>query len=402
MNPHTMPDTTPPTAAHDIALPTEHLPDGDDFLMWPPCLQSHGYRNVDRLFATRVIARGTPRELVRGQEVQVQVPVGGHALSLGQFMDRNNVAGLLVMRDAAVVLERYGLGLRADERWSTMSTVKSMTAMLVGAAVGDGAIADIADPVTHYLPQLAGSVYDGVTVQQLMTMSSGVRWSEEYGDRDSDVNRYSRSLAGKVPGGVLQLMRGLQRAEPAGTTWRYNTGDTYLLGALVCAATAMPLATYMSQRIWQPCGMEFDAYYTLESDDGTEIGGSRAGMALRDIGRFAQLVLNDGVTSQGERVLPQGWVDAAATPAFALPDESQRSPHRRTLGLVAYGYSWWLDNDGGMWALGHCGQRIYIHRRERLAVVQLAVYPEPQYASAREPDRDAQLASLIRALRRAS
>jgi CubicO group peptidase (beta-lactamase class C family) len=394
------PNSNPPGQA--TALPRQHLPDGDDFLMWPPCLQSYGYRNVDRLFATRTIRRGSPRELPRGREVQVQVPVDGQALSLAQFMDRNNVAGLLVIRDGSVVLERYGLGLQAEERWSTMSTVKSMTAMLVGTAVGDGSITSIDDSVARYLPQLRGSAYEGVTVRHLMTMSSGIQWSEDYGDRESDVNRYSRSLAARTPGGVLQIMQGLQRSEPAGTTWRYNTGDTYLLGALVCAATGQSLAECMSKRIWQPCGMEFDGYYTLECEEGTEIGGSRAGMALRDIGRFARLVMNDGVTDEGQRLLPAGWVDAAATPAFALPDESQRSPHRRALGLVAYGYSWWLDNDGGMWALGHCGQRIYIHRSERLALVQLAVYPEPRYASAHEPDRDAQLASLTRALRRAS
>ena len=386
--------------AAGTALPRQHLPDGDDFLMWPPCLQAYGYRIVDRLFATRTIAHGAPRALPRGPEIDVRVPANGRALTLAQFMDSNNVAGLLVMRDDTVVLERYGLGLQEGERWSTMSTVKSMTSMLVGAAVGEGAITSIDDPVARYLPALKGSAYEQVTVRHLMTMSSGLNWSEDYGDRDSHVNRYSRSLVARTRGGVLQLMHGLERAEPPGTTWRYNTGDTYLLGALICAATGQTLANYMSERIWQPCGMEFDGYYTLECEDGTEIGGSRAGMALRDIGRFARLVMNDGITEQGRAVLPPGWVEAAASRAFALPDDPSLSRHRGALGLVAYGYSWWLDADGGMWALGHCGQRIYVHRRDRLAVVQLAVYPEPQHASPREPDRDAQLASLVRALRR--
>ncbi|MDO9132623.1 serine hydrolase [Hydrogenophaga sp.] len=389
-------DQSTPTGA---ALPRQHLPDGEEFLMWPPCLQSHGYRIVDQLFATRTIQRGRARAIPRGNEVQIEVPVGDRHLSLGQFMDANNAAGLLVIRGDEVVLEYYGLGLKMEERWSTMSTVKSMTAMLVGAAVGDGAISSLDDPVVRYLPSLEGSVYEGVTVRHLMTMSSGVAWSEDYGDRNSDVNRYSRSLAAKVPDGVLALMRNLQRAEAPGTAWRYNTGDTYLLGALVCAATGRPLAEYMSHRIWRPCGMEFDGFYTLESDNGTEIGGSRAGMALRDIGRFARLVMNDG-WCDGSRVLPAGWVEAAATPAFALPDGGAMSAGRRALGLVAYGYSWWLDGSGGMWAMGHCGQRIYVHRAEQLAVVQLAVYPEPRYASAHEPNRDAQLRSLIDQLRR--
>lgn len=375
-----------------LALPGQHLPRGDDFLMWPPCLQSYGYRIVDRLFATRVIRRGVPQPLPRGPEVALD--------ALDEFMDGNNVAGLLVLRHGRVVLERYGLGLQPEERWSTMSTVKSMTAMLVGAAVHDGAIASIDDGIARYLPQLSGSVYEPVTVRQLMTMSSGVRWSEAYGDRDSDVNRYSRSLAGKVPGGVLRLLQQLERENEEGTVWRYNTGDTYLLGAVICAATGATLADYMSQKIWRPCGMEFDAYYTLESEDGQEIGGSRAGMALRDIGRFALFVMNDGVV-EGRRVLPPGWVEAAGARAFALPDDPQAA-HRRSLGLSGYGFSWWLDDEGAMLAMGHCGQRIYIHRAEGLAVVQLAVYPEPRYASANEPDRDAQLRRLIGQLRSAA
>lgn len=392
--------THPPLfAPPGAALPRQHLPNSDEFLMWPPCLQSHGYRIVDQLFATRTIRRGRAHALPRGTETRVSVPAGEQQLSLSQYMDGNNVAGLLAIRSDEVVLECYGLGLKAEDRWSTMSTVKSMTAMLVGAAVGDGAIAGIDDPVVQYLPALKGSVYEDVTIRHLLTMSSGVVWSEDYSDRDSDVSRYSRSLAAKTPGGVLALMCGLQRAEPPGTNWRYNTGDTYVLGALLSSATGRPLAEYMSERIWRPCGMEFDGYYTLESEGGTEIGGSRAGMALRDIGRFARLVMNDG-RCDGLRVLPAGWVDAAATPAFDLPSDAAVNPHRRNLGLVAYGYSWWLDNDGGMWALGHSGQRIYVNRFERLAVVQLAVYPEPQHAGAHEPNRDARLRSLIRQLRR--
>jgi CubicO group peptidase (beta-lactamase class C family) len=319
--------------------------------------------------------------------------------SVADFMDRNSVAGLLVVKDGQLVLERYGLGLRPSDRWSTMSTVKSMTAMLVGAAVQDGALNSIDDKVSHYLPQLEGSGYAHVTVRHLLTMSSGVEWSEVYTDKNSDVNRYSKSLADKVPGGVLDILRRLPTANEPGTVWRYNTGDTYLLGAMLSAATGQTLADYMSERIWQPCGMEFDAYYTLESDDGQEIGGSRAGMALRDIGRFAMFVLDDGVID-GKRVLPEGWVDIATKRAFELPKEFQ-SPSRTALGLTGYGFSWWLTDDGAIMAMGHSGQRIYIDRAKRLIVVNLAAYPEPAFASSSEHNRDAELNSLIQAIRAA-
>ena len=339
-----------------------------------------------------MIRRGPSlRELPRGEEIAPRYVVDGSEHDIASFMDRNRIAGVLVLRHGKVVLERYGLGLGEHDRWSTMSTVKSMTAMLVGAAVHDGAIGAIDDPLTKYLPELAGSAYEGVSLRHVMTMSSGVRWTEIYPDRNSDVNRYSKSLADKVPGGVLKLMASLPRAARPGTAFLYNSGDTYLLGAALTRAVGKPLADYMSERVWQPAGMECDGFYTLESDGGQEIGGSRAGMVLRDFGRFGEFVLNDGVID-GLRVLPEGWVEAAATPAFKL----ETSP---VVDITHYGYSWWLG-DGVMAALGHAGQRIDIFRNEGLVVVTLAAFPQPPYVPATDHDRRNEVVAFTRAVRR--
>jgi len=305
-------------------------------------------------------------------------------------MDRNTIVGLLVIRHGKVVLERYGLGLQEHDRWSTMSTVKSMTAMLVGAAVRDGAIQSIDELLTRYLPALRNSAYEGVTLRHVMTMSSGTRWTEDYTDRNSDVNRYSKSLADKVPGGVLALMASLPRDHEPGTSFLYNSGDTYLLGAALTAAVGKPLADYMSEKIWQPAGMECDAFYTLESDGGQEIGGSRAGIVLRDFGRFGLFVLNDGVID-GKRVLPEGWVQAAATPAFTLAS----SP---VSDIMHYGYSWWLG-DGVMSALGHAGQRVDVFRDEGLVVVTLGAFPEPMYLWPGDHNRRNEVVDFTKAVR---
>lgn len=375
------------------SAPRVHLPRGEDFLLYPPAIQPYAYRVVDKLFAHRVIRRGSaPRELPRGTEIAPRYRVNGREHDVASFMDRNAIAGLLVIRDGRIVLERYGLGLQPTDRWSTMSTVKSMTAMLVGAAVRDGAIASIDDPLTRYLPALAGSAYEGVSLRHVMTMSSGVRWSEDYADRASDVNRYSKSLADKVPGGVLRLMASLPRAAAPGSTFLYNSGDTYLLGAALTKAIGKPLADYMSEKIWQPAGMEHDAFYTLESEGGQEIGGSRAGMVLRDFGRFGLFVLNDGVI-EGKRIVPEGWVESSATPAFALAS----SP---VVDITHYGYSWWLG-DGVMAALGHAGQRIDVFRREGLVVVTLGCFPEAAYATASDHNRRNEVVAFTQAVRAA-
>ncbi|MBI3198163.1 MAG: serine hydrolase [Rhodospirillales bacterium] len=377
----------------NTALLRRHLPRGEDFLLLPPSVQPYAYRIVDRLFAHRVIRRGpAPRALPRGPEIDPHYVVDGREHDVDSFMDRNIIAGLLVIRHGKVVLERYGLGLQEHDRWSTMSTVKSMTAMLVGAAVHDGAIGSIDDPLTRYLPSLRQSAYEGVTLRHVMTMSSGVHWTEVYPDRNSDVNRYSKSLADKVPGGVLKLMASLPRAAAPGSTFLYNSGDTYLLGAALTQAVGKPLADYMSEKVWQPAGMECDAFYTLESDGGQEIGGSRAGMVLRDFGRFAEFVRNDGVI-EGQRVLPEGWVAAAATPAFKL----ETPP---VVDITHYGYSWWLGA-GVMAALGHACQRIDIFRDEGLVVVTLAAFPQPPYVPASDPNRRNEVAAFTQAVRAA-
>ncbi|HZV92553.1 MAG TPA: serine hydrolase [Caldimonas sp.] len=331
-----------------------------------------------------------PSVLPRGEEIAPRYVADGLEHDVAAFMDRNAIVGVLVIRRGKVVLERYGLGLGEHDRWSTMSTVKSMTSMLVGAAVHDGAIASIDDPLTRYLPALRNSSYEGVSLRHVMTMSSGVRWTEDYGDRTSDVNRYSKSLADKVPGGVLRLMASLPRARPPGTTFLYNSGDTYLLGAALTAAIGKPLADYMSEKVWRPAGMECDAFYTVESEGGQEIGGSRAGVVLRDFGRFALFVAADGVIG-GKRVVPEGWVAASATPAFALA----ASP---VADITHYGYSWWLG-DGVMAALGHAGQRIDIFRDEGLVVVTLGAFPEPQYVLPGAHDRRNEVVAFTRAVR---
>jgi CubicO group peptidase (beta-lactamase class C family) len=374
------------------AAPTVHLPKAEDFLLWPPNVQSYGYRIVDSLFHSRSIHRGeTVRPLAYGNRLQVAYECATGTFTEGEFMDRNSLSGLMVIKNGKVVLEQYGLGLLPSDRWSTMSTVKSMTATLVGVAVNDGAICSLKDPVTKYVPSLAGSPYAEVAIEHLLTMSSGLRWNEDYNDKQSDVNRYSKSLADGVPGGVFALLGGLARDHAPGARWHYNTGDTFLLGAVLRAAVGMPLAQYMSERIWQPCGMEWDAFYTLESRDGLEIGGSRAGVALRDFGRFAKFLLDDGIVD-GVRLLPAGWNKVAGRPAFTFSDDDKRAmPQISSGGLQGYGYSWWVAADGAMVAVGFAGQRIYINLSEELAIVTLGAFPQARYTGPGDHNRLAEV-----------
>lgn len=358
-----------------IAHPKHQFPAGEDFLLLSPTEQAYAYRNVDRMFVTRTIRRGTSvLPLQRGEEISPHYQAGGKTCGVDAYFGRANVAGLLVIKNEKIVLERYALGLEESVRWSSMSMIKSLTSTLIGAALQQGAIASLDDAISGYIPALRGCAYDAVTVRHLITMSSGVRWNEDYTDRNSDVNRYSKSLGDKVPGGVLALMRSLKAAHRPGSHFNYNSGDTYVLGSLLSAATGKTLADYMSETIWSRLGMEFDAFYTLESEGGQEIGGSRAGIALRDFGRFGLFLLRNGAID-GTPVLPADWIDNADRPAFVLDPDTNR------YGARGYGYSWWIDPDGSMVALGFAGQALYINRKADVVIVTLSCQPQPPYAA---------------------
>lgn len=362
------------------AEPRRFVPRGEDFLLLSPTWQAHAYRNVDSMFATRTIRRGQQAfPLARAAEIAVEYETGGERRGIDDYIYRANVAGLLVLQGDAIRLERYALGLEEHLRWSSMSMIKSLTSTLVGAALQDGAITSLDDAVSLYLPALRGSAYDAVSVRHLITMSSGVDWNEDYTDRNSHVNRYSKSLGDKVPGGVLALMRSVRGLHKPGSQFLYNTGDTYVLGALLSAATGRTLADYMSSKIWSRFGMEFDAFYTLESEGGQEIGGSRAGMALRDFGRFGLFLLQGGVIG-GENVLPPNWLADAGSRVFTL------DPSTNSYGADGYGYSWWIDPDGAMVAVGFAGQTLYVNRKANVVIVTLSCQPQPPFAASYDID----------------
>lgn len=339
-----------------------------------PALAVATFRNTDRLFATRRVARGgSARPLSRSARPMPDVHFvdRGRSVSLAEFLDRNRVAGLLVVKDGAVVAEEYRFGNTPATRWMSMSIAKSVTSTLVGMALRDGAIASLDDQVTRYLPELAGTGYDGATVRHLLTMTSGVAWDETYTDSASDRRRLLRAQLAQEPGAAIRVMASLPRAAEPGTVHTYNTGETQVVAELVKRAINRPLADYLSERIWKPVGMESDAYWWLDAPNGTEIGGSGLSATLRDYGRLGLFLLGGAVTD-GAPTLPDGWL-AEATAPTRLPDGT----------AVDYGYLWWTPTstaalrDRAYVAEGLYGQFLYVNPAARVVVVVLSARAEP-------------------------
>lgn len=333
-----------------------------------PDRQVNTFRNTDRLFATRAVQAGTdphPLPAIGDSLQNFRFESRGDSYDLYDFLSLNRVAGLLVVKEGAVVFEHYALGNDARTRWMSMSVVKSMTATLVGAAIKDGYIDSLDDPLTRYLPLFEGSAYDGVTIRQLLQMSSGVAWNETYTDPASDRRAMLEAQIAQRPGAILELMAGLDRAAAPGTRWNYSTGETSVVGALVQAATGMPVADYLSEKIWRPFGMETDARWWLDSPGGQEIGGSGLSATLRDYARFGLFMLGGGEVN-GRSILPEGWIAQATSP--------------QVIGgkAVDYGYMWWPLDEGAYAAIGIFGQFVYVHPDDNLVVAMWSAQPKPE------------------------
>lgn len=340
-----------------------------------PDQQALTLRNAHRLFPTRIVARAPltqplPHSALAWPAIACDSQLG--RVDLFDYLALNRVGALLVIKDGQVRFEHYALGGGAESRWTSMSIVKSISATLVGAALHDGLIGSLDEPVTHYVAALKGSAYDGVTLRQLLTMTSGVAWNETYTDPESDRRRMLEAQIGQRPGAIIERMAGLARAHAPGKVFNYSTGETHVVGAVLRNAVAAPVAHYLSQRIWSPMGMEANAHWWLESPDGLEVGGSGLGARARDFARFGLFMLGDGVAG-GRRVLPQGFAAAAGS--------DQLGPGN----AVPYGYMWWplpqsagAVHRGAYQAIGIFGQSLYIHPQDRVVIAQFAALPKPK------------------------
>ncbi len=329
-------------------------------LQWTPDQQLVGYRNFDRILATRTIAAGdfvlelpdVPRDLSG-----LSFEFDGEALSLESFVERNHVVGLLVLKDGAIALERYRKGNGPDTRWVSFSVAKSVVSLLYGAAIKDGYITDLDESVTAYLPRLRGTSYEGVSIRDALQMASGVEWSEDYGDPSSDVRRLSNftSLT------LLDYLGERPRVAAPGERFNYNSGETHLLASVLRSAIGSNLSTYLSSKMWRPFGMEADANWLLWGPDGPEDGGCCISATLRDYGRIGLFVTRGGALPDGDTVLPAGWMEQSTSP----------SPSSE-----GYGFLWWLIGDQAYAALGVFGQMIFIDPAEDLVVVTHSVWPD--------------------------
>jgi CubicO group peptidase (beta-lactamase class C family) len=327
-------------------------PTDTNILFWSQSQRDAGFKMMDKISV-----------LVKSKEIQPSS--NKRALSLGEpldfttnintFFETQSLAGMLVLHKGNIRFERYGLGHSTDKRWTSFSVAKSFTSSLVGIALKNGDIKSLDDNVSDYINGLKGSVYDSVTISQLLTMTSGVDWNESYTDPQSDVARFNNHIATDGLPTIVSYMRTLSRAHPAGEQWLYSTGETNLIGILVEAATGQSIAQYLGEKIWQPFGMADHASWLL-GPDGKEISGCCIQASLRDFARYGLFVLEDG-NINGKSILPDGWFKTATSKQADIGKAGS-----------GYGYQWWTFDDGTFTARGIFGQTIFIDPARQLVI----------------------------------
>lgn len=331
-----------------LALPTD-----DQVLHWNQAQRTAGFRMLDRVpLITKshaIAAAGPVRELAAGEPLSLP-------LDIDDYLAEQHLAAVVVLHRGHVRLERYGLDFSADQRWTSFSVAKSFTSTLVGAAIKDGAINSLDDAVSSYLSGLQGTPYDEVSIAQLLTMSSGVAWDEDYEDPQSDVSQFTRHRPEPGVPTLVSYFQHAKRAHPPGLVWNYSTGETNLIGLLVQAATGRNLADYAREKIWQPAGMEADGSWLL-GKDGNAISGCCLQARTRDFARFGLFILGGANNADGSAILPDDWLQQATRSQTETPYEGE-----------GYGYQWWTYDDGSFAARGIFGQGIFIDPQRQLVI----------------------------------
>ncbi len=296
----------------------------------------------------------------RGTGPVSELPQGPPAVlpsDLTNWVESRSVTGLVVLKNGAIVYEDYYQGTEPEDLRISWSMAKSFLSALVGILVEDGTIASLDDPVTKYAPLLTGSAYDGATLRNVLQMSSGVKFNEDYLDFNSDINKMGRVLA--LGGSMDAFAAGLKdRDAPPGDHWQYVSIDTHVVGMVVAGATGRSVIDLMSEKIIQPLGLEAEPEFLT---DGYGVPFVLGGLNLRtrDYARFAQMIADGGLW-QGRQIVPANWI-AASTVASA----------KTAPGQWSYGYQWWIPvgaPPGEFMARGIYGQYLYINRARDVVI----------------------------------
>lgn len=352
----------------------------------------YNFLNMDKIFPTREIkASKNPKPLKRNIKTLPETFFfEGEEKNLQEYLDYFWSDGMIVLHKNEMVYENYWLGNNENKRHISWSVAKSFISALVGIAYEEGLIDSLHDPVTKYLDDFEETGYDDVTIKDILQMSSGVLFNEDYADYDSDINRFGRAVATGTS--MRDFSKTLTREREPGTYMHYVSINTQVLGFLLQEVTNKSISQYLYDKIWNPLGMEDSAYFILDDvKDEFALGGLNA--TLRDYAKFGLLYLQNGRWNDNQIISKQWIEDSHSTDGIHLvPGERETSSNP-----WGYGYQWWVPGfpDTDYTASGVYNQYIYIDPLSEIVIAKTS--SNYKYTSELQMSKDMHMA-MFRAI----
>ncbi len=338
--------------------------------------RSANFRNMDTLLPSVAIAPSrtpTPYPVALAPK-DLTYSFDGEQRSVSDFLKRTEGSSLLIIKDGTIVQEEYLNGADQTSRHTSWSVAKSFVSTLIGIARDEGLIKSVEDKVSVYLPELADSAYGEARVKDILQMSSGVDFTENYGTPGGNTVLAMSSVQLMLnKAWILGIsldgqLAGYAKLEEPGTRFYYRSSDTHVLSAIIRRLYDRPFEEILAEKLWQPLGMTSKASWSTAA--GVPVGFCCLNATSRDYAKLGSLFLNNGVW-HGKNIVSKTWVDEATVPS----DDHVQPENAR--GNRGYQYQWWVpkDYDGEFFANGIWGQSIWVSRKHNMVIVTTATDP---------------------------
>lgn len=279
--------------------------------------------------------------------------------TLQKFSELETIAYLLI-KDGEIIFEQYWDGYDDNSLTNSFSMAKSVVGLAIGAAIDDGYIESVFQPISSIIPEFDNETNKALTIRDVLTMSSGLNWDESYG------SLFSTTTDAYYGKNIKELIYSLKVVEEPGKEYKYLSGNTQLLAMVVEAATGQKMSDYVANKFWKPMGAVNDALWCLDDVDGMEKAYCCFNSNARDFARWGQLVLNNGIWGNDTLLSPE-YISASITPAAHIKDATGNA-------IDYYGFQWWIQNIGDWnvpYMRGILGQYVFVIPDENAVVVRL-------------------------------
>ncbi len=354
------------------------------------------FRSIEKHFPTReILPSSNPSYIPKATPIDLPETYrfSGNLEKTEDLIQETDITGLMVIKNDTILFEKYYQENSSEDHTIGWSVTKSFVSALIGIAIEEGHINSINDSVYQYVRELKGSAYENVSIKNLLQMSSGVSWNEDYSDRNSDINRFGRTLA--LGRSFESFIKTLKYDKPQGTFNRYNSSDTQVLGMIISRATDTTVSDYLEKKLWQPLGMERKGYWVIDNQ-GNEFAAAGLSASLVDYAKFGLLFLHEGKLND-KQILPKEWVSNSITPdaPHLLPGLNQNSNNE-----YGYGFQWWVfdGNEGEYAAMGIYNQLIYINPKHNIVIVKSAANNKYGTTNDESSFREKESMAMLRAI----